>query len=132
MQRVSSISQMAGLHALKVFRIRKSIVCYPLVTGNCGSVPAKDYIDGMALYSAELSCRRPWPMSRFSLFCGTTMVTSGPGQREVFCASTSSAFRSPMRAASKAEVSTLYLRIAKGIFGLEVVAAWSGFETAHL
>jgi hypothetical protein len=37
-----------------------------------------------------------------------------------------------MRAASKAEVSTLYLRIAKGIFGLEVVAAWSGFETAHL
>src|SRR6266403_1447545 len=123
---------MAGLHALKVFRIRKSIVCYPLVTGNCGSVPAKVYIDGMALYSAELSCRKPWPTSRFSLFCGTTMAMSGPGQREVFCESTPLAFRSPMRATSEAEGSTLSLRIAKGISGLEVDAAWNASETAHL
>src|SRR6266403_1789828 len=123
---------MAGLHALKAFRIRKSIVCYPLVTGNCGSVPAKVYIDGMALYSAKLSCRKPWPTSRFSLFWGTTMATSGPGQREVFCASTALTFRSPTRAASKAEASKLSLRIAKGSSAQEVDAAWSGFGTAHL
>src|SRR5229473_2222339 len=132
LQRVSSISQMGGLHALQIFRIRKSIVCYPWVTGNCGSVPVKDYIDGMALYSAELRCRQPWPASRFSLFCGTMMATSGPGQREVFCESTPLAFRSPMKATSEAEVSTLSLRIAKGISGPEVDAAWSASETAHL
>src|SRR6266550_4731112 len=123
---------MGRLHALQVFRIRKSIVCYPWVTGNCGSVPVKDCIDGMARYSAELTCRELWPTSRFSLFCGTTMATSGPGQREVFCASMPMAFRSPMRATSEAEVSTLSLRIVKGISGPEVHAAWSASETAHL
>src|SRR6266478_1974497 len=123
---------MGGLHTLQVFRIRKSIVCYPRVTGNCGSVPVKDYIDGMALYSAELRCREPWSASRFSLFCGTTVVTSGPEQREVFFASTPLAFRSPMKATSEAEVSTLSLRIAKGISGPEVGAAWSASGTAYL
>src|SRR5216684_6373163 len=123
---------MGGLHALQVFRIRKSIVCYPWVTRNCGSVPVKDYIDGMALYSAELSCREPWPASRFSISCGTTMATSGPEQHEVCCASTPLAFRSPMKATSEVGVSTLSLRIAKGISGPEVDAAWSASETAHL
>src|SRR6266404_2452289 len=102
-------------------------------SGESNAIPSiKSFTDGMAFDSPELTCRRPWQASRSSLSCGTTMATSGPGQREVFCASTPLAFRSPMRAISEAEVSTLSLRIAKGISGLEVDAAWSASETAHL
>src|SRR5258708_3192058 len=132
LQPVSSISQMGGLHALHVFRIRKSIVCYPWVTGNCGSVPVKDYIEGMALSSAGLTCRQLWLRSRCSLFCETTMATYGPEQREVFFASTPLAFRFPMSPTLEAGVSTRCLRIEKGISGPEVDAAWSASGTAYL
>src|SRR6266403_794052 len=72
---------MGGLHALQVFRIRKSIVCYLWVTGNCGLVPVKGYIEGMALCSAGLTCHQLWLPPRCLLFCETTMATYGPGQR---------------------------------------------------
>src|SRR5713101_5050510 len=123
---------MGGPPTLQVFRIRKSIVCYPWVTGNCGSVPVKDYIEGMALYSAGLTCHQIWLASRCSLFCETTMATYGPEQREVSFASTHLAFRSPMSPTLEAGVSTRCLRIVRGISGPEVHAAWSGFETAYL
>src|SRR6267143_183605 len=123
---------MGGLHALQVFRIRRSIVCYPWATGNCGSVPVKDYIEGMALCSAGLTCHQLWLPSMCSLFCETTMATYGPEQREVFFASTPLAFRSPMSPALESGVSTRCLRIARGIAGPEVHAAWSASETAYL
>src|SRR6266851_140991 len=123
---------MGGLHALQVFRIRKSIVCYPWATRNCGSVPVKDYIDGMALCSVELACHQVWLAYRCSLFCETTMATYGPEQREVFFGSTPLAFRSPMSPTLEAGVSTHCLRIARGISGSEVHAAWSASETAYL
>src|SRR5260370_11781237 len=123
---------MGGLHALQVFRIRKSIVCYPWVTGNCGAVPVKYYIEGMALSSAGLTCHQLWLPSRCSLFCETTMATYGPEQREVSFASTPLAFRSPMSPTLEAGVSTRCLRIAREISGPEVVAAWSASGTACL
>src|SRR6267378_5424898 len=123
---------MGGLHALKVFRTRKSIVCYPWGTGNCGSAPVKDYIEGMALCSAGLTCHQLWLPSRCSLFCETTMATYGPEQREVFFVSTPLAFRSPMSPTLEAGVSTRYLRIARGISGFAVDAAWSASVTAYL
>src|SRR6266446_9101571 len=123
---------MGGLHALQVFRIRKSIVCYLWVTGNCGLVPVKGYIEGMALCSAGLTCHQLWLPPRCLLFCETTMATYGPGQREVFFASTPLAFRSPMSPTLEAGVSTRCLRIARGISGPEVDAAWSASETGYL
>src|SRR6266566_3002683 len=123
---------MGGLHTLRVFRIRKSIVCYPWVTGNCGSVLVKGYIDGTALCSAGSTRHQLWLPSRCSLFCETTMATYGPEQRQVFFGSTPLAFRSPMSPTLEAGVSTHCLRIARGISGPEVHAAWSASETAYL
>src|SRR6266436_3079570 len=117
---------MGGLHTLQVFRIRKSIVCYPWVTGNCGSVPVKDYIEGMALCSAGQTCCHQLSLpSRCLLFCETTTATYGPEQREVFFASTPLAFRSPLSPTLETGVSTRCLRTARGISGPEVDAAWS-------
>src|ERR1700688_3749842 len=110
---------MGGPHRLQVYRIRKLIVCCPWVTRNCGSVPIKDYIDGMAACLAAFDCRKTWPAPRSSLFCGTRMATCGTGQHEVFCESTPRVFHSPMKATSEAEASTPSLRIAKGISGPE-------------
>src|SRR6266403_5744114 len=123
---------MGGLHALQVFRIRRSTDCYPWATGNCGLVRVKDYIEGMALCSAGLTCHQLWRPSRCSLFCETTMATYGPEQREVFFASTPSAFRSPMSPTLEAGVSARCLRIAREISGPEVDAAWSASGTAYL
>src|SRR5260370_39179309 len=123
---------MGELHALEVFRIRKSIVCYPWVTGNCGSVPVKGYIEGMALCSPGLTCQQLWLQSRCSLFCETTMATYGSEQQEVFFVSTHLAFRSPMSPTLEAGASMRCLRIAKEISGPEVYADWSGSGTAYL
>src|SRR5258707_15103491 len=123
---------MGGLHVLQVSRIRKSIVCYLWVTENCGSVPVKDYIEGMALSSAGLTCHQLSLPSRCSLFCETTTATYGPEQREVFFASTPLAFRSPLSPTLETGVSTRCLRIARGISGPEVDAAWSASGTAYL
>src|SRR5260370_42315098 len=86
----------------------------------------------MALCSPGLTCHPLWLPSRCSLFCQTTMATYGPEQPEVFFASTPLAFRSPMSPALEAGVSTCCLRIARGIFGPGVHAAWSASETAYL
>src|SRR6266576_3226173 len=122
---------MGGLHALQVFRRRISIVCYPWVTGNCGSVPVNDYIEGMALCSVELICLNLSLPSRCSLFCETTTATYGPEQREVFFGSTPLASRSPTSPTLETGVSMRCLRIARGISGPEVDAVWSASGTAY-
>src|SRR6266403_4968116 len=121
---------MGGLHASQVFRIRKSIVCYLWGTGNCGLVPVKGYIEGMALCSAWLTCHQLWLPSRCSLFCETAMATYGPEQREVSFASMPLAFRSPMSPTLEAGASMRGLRIARGISGPGVDAAGSASGTA--
>src|SRR5260370_41323964 len=60
------------------------------------------------------------------------MATYGPEQREVFFASTPLAFRSPMSPTLEAGASTRCLRIARGISGPEVDAAWIASGPAYL
>src|SRR5258708_39029420 len=60
------------------------------------------------------------------------MAPYGPGQREVFFASTHLAFRSPISPTLEAGVSTRCLRIVRGIYGPEGRAASNASETAYL
>src|SRR5260370_6080191 len=60
------------------------------------------------------------------------MAPYGPGQREVFFASTHLAFRSPMSPILEAGVSTRCLRIVRGIYVPEGGAASNASDTAYL
>jgi len=119
----------------RVFRTRKINCLFARWRqGIVDRQPVRDYIDGMAFYSAELSCRQPWPASRFSLYlrdhdgnvwAGTT--------RGLFAHQRLWRFRSPMRATfGSGGINALFEGSRRESLGGRWDAAWSASETAHL